>query len=215
MSSTLSTTSYAILGLLAIRPWTPYEMTHQMRRSLGRFWPRAQSKLYEEPKKLVEHGLATAAGEHRGSRPRTRYEITEAGRSALSTWLAGPSQMPVLEAEPLLRIFFAEHGDRASLVRILGEVHEWAGAKLLDDARIARGYLSGQEGQFPQRIAQLTLVGRFLSDFALMTHDWSRWALRTVQVWPDANQDAEADREALAVIAARAERVEPRTPEGP
>lgn len=224
MSSRLSTTSYAILGLLAIRPWTPYEMTRQMRRSLGRFWPRAQSKLYEEPKKLVEHGLATAANEHRSGRPRTRYEITEAGRRALSTWLGTRPQLPTLEAEPLLRIFFAEHGDRASLVRVLEETHEWASAKLLDDARIARGYLGGQEGPFPDRIAQLTLVGRFLSDFALMTHDWSRWALRTVQTWPASIQDAEADRQALAEIAARADRVdradridgvEPRTPEAP
>ncbi len=49
----MTTTSYAILGLLAIRPWTTYELTQQMQRSLSRFWPRAESKLYEEPKKLV------------------------------------------------------------------------------------------------------------------------------------------------------------------
>lgn len=212
MSSTLSATSYAILGLLAIRPWTPYEMTQQMQRSLGRFWPRAQSKLYEEPKKLVEHGLATATRETRSSRPRTRYEITETGRSALSTWLARPPQMPILEAEPLLRIFLAEHGDKASLIRVLGEVREWASTKLLDDARIARDYLDGG-AQFPDRIAQVTLVGRFLSDFALMTHQWSEWALRTVQVWPESIQDAVADREALTEIAARADHVNTQAPD--
>ena len=30
----LSTTSYVILGLLALRPWTTYEIAHQMRRSI-------------------------------------------------------------------------------------------------------------------------------------------------------------------------------------
>src|SRR4051794_33638678 len=45
----LTTTSHAILGLLAIQPWSTYELTRQMDRSLGRFWPRAHSKLYEEP----------------------------------------------------------------------------------------------------------------------------------------------------------------------
>src|SRR5690606_29940480 len=55
---TLTTTSYAILGLLAIRPWTTHELVRQVDRSLRRIWPRAQSKLYEEPKKLVAHGYA-------------------------------------------------------------------------------------------------------------------------------------------------------------
>ena len=58
--SSLTTTSYAILGLLAVKPWTTYELAQQMRRALGQFWPRAESKLYEEPKKLVAHGLARA-----------------------------------------------------------------------------------------------------------------------------------------------------------
>src|ERR671938_339368 len=53
----LTTTSYAILGLLAIQPWSTYELAQQMDRSLGRMWPRAQSKIYEEPKKLVAHAL--------------------------------------------------------------------------------------------------------------------------------------------------------------
>ena len=61
MSTTRPTpTSHAILGLLAIRSWSTYELTQQMHRSLRRFWPRAESKLYEEPKKLVELGWATA-----------------------------------------------------------------------------------------------------------------------------------------------------------
>lgn len=204
MSRSLSATSYAILGLLAIRPWTPYEMTHQMRYSLGRFWPRAQSKLYEEPKKLVEHGFATAIPDSHGKRPRTRYEITDAGRTALGSWLTTPPQMPELEAEPLLRVFLAEHGRKTTLINALETVQTWATTKLIDDARVARGYLNGQ-GRFPRRVAQVTLVGRFLSDFALMTHQWSQWALGVVHEWPDDLADLQPDREALAAIVARAE----------
>ena len=43
----LTPTSYAILGLLAIKPWTTYELAKQMDRTLNRFWPRARSKLYD------------------------------------------------------------------------------------------------------------------------------------------------------------------------
>ena len=86
-SGSLTTTSYAILGLLAIKPWSTYELTQQMDRSLGRIWPRAESKLYEEPKKLVSHGLARSERRYRGKRASTVYEITPAGRRALADWV--------------------------------------------------------------------------------------------------------------------------------
>ena len=76
----LTATSYAVLGLLAVKPWTTYELAQQMQKALGQFWPRAESKLYEEPKKLVAHGLARASSEMVGKRPRTVYAITPKGR---------------------------------------------------------------------------------------------------------------------------------------
>src|SRR5680860_420577 len=78
--TSMTTTSYAILGLLAIKPWTTYDLIQQVDRSLRRIWPRAQSKLYEEPKKLVALGFARASEEQVGKRRRTRYTITARGR---------------------------------------------------------------------------------------------------------------------------------------
>src|SRR6516225_11580209 len=95
----LTTTSYAVLGLLSIKPWSNYELTQQMDRSLGRIWPRAVSKLYEEPKKLVDHGYARASSEQNGQRARTVYAITAKGRRALASWLNEPGEGPVLEFE--------------------------------------------------------------------------------------------------------------------
>src|SRR5688572_5469801 len=51
-----TTTSYAILGLLSVRRWTTYELAKQVQRSLNWFWPRAERKLYDEPKRLVADG---------------------------------------------------------------------------------------------------------------------------------------------------------------
>src|SRR4051795_12736596 len=109
-ASGLTPTSYALLGLLAIRSWTTYELAQQMDRTMSRFWPRARSKLYEEPKKLVEHGLAEAARGANGRRPRTVYTITPAGRTALAGWLATESSVPVFESEHILKVFYAEQG---------------------------------------------------------------------------------------------------------
>ena len=86
----LTTTSYAVLSLLALRPWTTYELAKQMKRSLGWIWPRAESRLYEEPKKLVAAGLATSRSEPTGRRRSTVYSITPEGRQALAGWLAEP-----------------------------------------------------------------------------------------------------------------------------
>src|SRR5688572_13685267 len=103
MPAGLTTTSYAILGLLAIKPWTAYELTKQMERSLRHFWPRAESRVYEEPKRLARLGLARATAETVGQRPKTRYTITPKGRRALSAWLAEPGGDPQLECEGLLK----------------------------------------------------------------------------------------------------------------
>ena len=76
MAKELTTTSYAVLGLLAVRSWTTYELAQQMGRGLGDFWPRAQSKIYEEPKRLVAAGLAHASRGTVGRRPRTVYALS-------------------------------------------------------------------------------------------------------------------------------------------
>src|SRR6266581_1776673 len=77
-----------------------------------RIWPRAQSKLCEEPKKLVAHGYARAADDSVGRRRRTRYTITAKGRRALAAWLRIPGDGPILEFEQLLKISFADSGSK-------------------------------------------------------------------------------------------------------
>ena len=108
-----TTTSYALLGLLALRSWTTYELAKQAQRSLNWFWPRAERKLYDEPKHLVEAGLATAHAESTGKRPRTVYAITRAGRRELAAWLDEPAAPRAGEFEAMVKVFFADAGDLA------------------------------------------------------------------------------------------------------
>ena len=199
----LSTTTYALLGLLAVRPWTTYELTRQMQRSLSRFWPRAQSKLYEEPRKLVARGLALAEPEQVGGRRRTRYTVTPQGREELAGWLAAPSEGPVLEFEALLKVFLADHGTTQDLRRTLAGVAAWSQARAAEDAQIARSYLEGA-GAFPERAAVLVLVGRYLSDLADTTGRWAQWAGDVVEQWPDEPGRATPAWEALEEISRRA-----------
>src|SRR5688572_9819954 len=175
MAAPMTTTSYAILGLLAIKPWTTYELAQQMQRALGQFWPRAESKLYEEPKKLVAHGLARASSEMVGKRPRTVYTITPKGRRALAAWVPTPGEGPVLEFEQLVKVFFAEHGTKADLLATIASVRAWSDQRFVDSVDIPRGYLDGS-GPFPERLPWLLLCGQFLTELLLAVERWADWA---------------------------------------
>jgi DNA-binding PadR family transcriptional regulator len=193
---TLTTTSYAILGLLAVKPWSTYELTQQMERSLGHMWPRAASKLYEEPKKLVDHGLARATRDKVGQRPRTMYAITAKGRRALAAWLREPGEGPVLEWEQLVKVFFSDHGTRADVLASLEAALEWAQARSAQTAAVGHQYLH-QRGPFPERSAQTNVSVRFLIDFYALVAEWARWARDVVDTWPDDPAQADVDEALL------------------
>ena len=201
MPPELTTTSYAILGLLAIRPWTTYELARQMERSFRNFWPRAESRIYEEPKRLAALGLADATAEPVGRRPRTVYSITDEGRRALARWVAEPGGGPQLEFESLLKIFFAEHASREATLARVEEIRAWSQAKLAEHVAVASAILD-TGGPFPDRAPQLVLVGRFLADFAAAVDVWAQWAREVVAAWPDDVTDRQPDLAALTEIAA-------------
>jgi DNA-binding PadR family transcriptional regulator len=192
----LTTTSYAVLGLLSIRPWSTYELTQQMDRSLGRMWPRTVSKLYEEPKKLVDHGLARAATERNGQRARTVYAITAKGSRTLASWLQEPGAGPVLAFEQLVKVFFAENGTKADLLATLASAREWAQARCSESLAIGQQYAQGG-GPFPQRLPELQLTSRFLTDFYALVGSWATWASEIVDTWPDDPRYARAHPEVV------------------
>jgi PadR family transcriptional regulator, regulatory protein AphA len=185
----MTTTSYAILGLLAVKPWTTHELVLQVDRSMRRIWPRAQSKLYEEPKKLVAHGLARATDDSVGRRRRTRYTITAKGRRALAAWLREPGDGPVLEFEQLLKIGFADSGTKADIVMNLEATRAWLVEQNAENLLTARAYLEGQSA-FPQRAALNQLTGRFITDFYVTVARWVDWASKLIEDWPDDVREA-------------------------
>ncbi len=200
----LTTTSYAILGLLAVKPWNTYELAQQMTRAVGQFWPRAESNLYAEPKKLVALGLATAAREKVGNRPRTVYTITPEGRQALEEWIPEPATGPVLEWETLLKVFFAEHGSKDDLLAAIDDARTWTEQRLAATLTIPRGYLQGK-GPFPERLAWIILSGQFLKEFTLAVGRWADWATEVVEAWPDDIREAKPDWPTLEAMATDAD----------
>ena len=56
--SGLTTTSYAVLPQLAVRPWSTDELAQQRVRYFRYVWPRAESAIYREVKRLAATGPA-------------------------------------------------------------------------------------------------------------------------------------------------------------
>ena len=198
----LNTTSFAMLGMLAIRPWSTYELAKHVDHSLRPLWPRARSNLFNEPKKLVIHGLAAATEETVGRRPRTLYTITPAGRRALRQWLGTPGEGPVLEFEQLLKVFFADQGTKADALNAVATIKQWARDRNAENITVARNYVAGT-GPFPERAAVLSVVGRFLTDFADMVNEWADRATTTIDSWPEDPSRAEPDWTFMKQLAKR------------
>lgn len=183
MTSQLTPSSFAVLALLDLKPWTGYDLTQQAQRSLRYAWPKSERLLYSEPKKLVRLGLATVHQEERGNRSRNVYTIADAGRQALQAWTGTRTQPPRFEVEALLRLLFADHGSSENVLRALDELEgDIAGhhGAIVD---LMGSYLEGGH-PFPQRTHLSVLFATFQIDMFKTIERWITFARAEIEAWP-------------------------------
>jgi DNA-binding PadR family transcriptional regulator len=199
--SRLTTTSYAVLGQVALATGTAYELTKRMRRNYRFFWPRAESRLYDEARRLVDAGLATAERTFTGRRPRTAYALTAEGRRALRTWLAEPPAAGwSFQYEPLLRVFLGSFGTHEQLLAAIEQARADADDLLAVADQIAADYAAGTaEGQ--RHVHVRALVFDFLFHQAEAIRAWSDRARAEVEGWADTDDPAARAEAGLARIA--------------
>lgn len=94
---------HAVLGLLARRPSTGYELTRTFDRSLRTSWHASHSQIYPELAKLEAAGLVEVVGH--GARRSKTYGITPAGRAELRRWLVEATPDRSQRNESGLRLF--------------------------------------------------------------------------------------------------------------
>ena len=97
-----------VLGLLASKPRSGYDIKTIVDRSTRFFWAASYGQIYPELKRLEEAGLIEGEDVPNGGRERRVYKLTPAGREALEDWLLGTSYTVELRDESLLRLFFAD-----------------------------------------------------------------------------------------------------------
>src|SRR5690242_18109513 len=96
----------AVLGLLARRPRTGYDLAKAMERPVGHFWTAQHSQIYPELARLeaaglVEHEVVEGAG----PRPTKRYAVTPAGLGSLRAWVASEAEPQAVRDLETLRLW--------------------------------------------------------------------------------------------------------------
>ncbi len=203
-----ATTANALLGLLALRrEWTTWELTTQMRRNMRFFWPRAESRILAELKRLDREGLVQARKEAVGRRPRTVYAITAEGRRHLDAWLEAPPRATTLESEPLLRVLLGNLGSEQAIARALDQVEQDARSILEVGRSVATEYAAG-EAPFQQHVHVRALAFDYLVMHATGMLEWVERSREALSEWPALSHDERAER-AVERIAAGARRLPP------
>jgi PadR family transcriptional regulator, regulatory protein AphA len=209
-----SVTAFALLALLSLRDrWTTYELTKEMRRNVVFFWPRAESKLYEQAKRLVELGLADASRERTGERPRTIYRITPSGRAALRDWLGEqPARGVALHSEALVRVLASGQAGVDELQAVADTVEAEALGMFAVAAAVAREYRAARH-PFQTEVHVRAFIFDFLSSHAAANLEWARRTRATLATWPGATKQQRRAR-GLALIEESIKRWPPGTLDG-
>jgi DNA-binding PadR family transcriptional regulator len=201
----MTTSSYAVLALLALKPWTGYELTNQAQRSLRYAWPKSERLLYSEPKKLVELGYATTYKDESGGRSRNVYEITAEGRDALGEWTGSRTQPPRFEIEALLRLLFSDHGTIEDLLGALDELEADVGEHHEAIVELMASYLDGGH-PFPERTHLSVLFATFQIEMFKTIERWIGFARDEIGHWPTTKELGMTERtEILARLLAQDE----------
>jgi len=141
----LTPTGRVILGMLAFGKNTGYDIKRLADMATRHFWAVSYGQIYPELKRLTEQDLVRGRAEPTGARPRTVYELTQAGAEALHDWLSSDEE-PLYEVrdEGLLRLFFSDvlPERRIAIVRA---IHERMARKLAELEAIGEPGKTGPE----------------------------------------------------------------------
>lgn len=164
------TLRHAVLGLLADRTASGYDLMKLFDTSLANVWPATQSQVYGELGKLAGSGLLAVSAE--GPRGRKEYTITKQGLDELRSWLIDTEPDRTRRSETLLRVFFLGVLTPVEAVTYLS----------VEAARAAdeRAELEQLDAQVDWGDDPLSVHGRLALEYGLrltaMQEEWASWA---------------------------------------
>ena len=146
----VTTLGYALLGLLARRECSGYDLAGQMRRPVGYFWHARHSQIYPELARLEARGLVTHRVVVQRDRPDKKvYAITEAGRQALRAWITAALDEPPVRNELVLRAYSLWLADPQAALALFREHERRHEAQLAQYREIEGQWTGGAAGALP------------------------------------------------------------------
>jgi PadR family transcriptional regulator AphA len=156
--------TWAVLGLLGIKPMSGYDIKAAVDRTIRHFWAASYGQIYPELKRLEEAGWIAGKDADRGGRARRVYRITAAGRRQLAGWLQGYETRIEMRDESLLRLFFADTLPRDEALGLLAARRE--------GYRMMLGYLRSLDDGQGADPPFVDLVYRWGLDYCEWGIDW-------------------------------------------
>jgi len=180
----LTTTSYAVLAQVAVRPWSAYELAQQRVRYFRYTWPAAESAIYREVKRLAAMRFIVGTKEYTGKRARTVYSISNTGTGVLQEWLGTPVSPFSMEFEAMLRVFVAPLGTKEQLIGTLERVLADARDMLVFASHVKQEFIDGINVTQDQVYIRAIAVDFFVSHLNTVAA-WAERTLEEVEDWDD------------------------------
>jgi DNA-binding PadR family transcriptional regulator len=181
-----------------------------MGRTLRWFWPRAESGIYAEARRLADDGLASARAVPAADgsrRTRTVYKLTARGRTALRSWLATPGGSMQMFIEPFLRLHLARAGSLDQLRASIAAGEATADELLRTAVAVAQEFLAGTHS-FQDDLALRGLLFEGLWAQGLALKQWAIDVQAELARWADLDGDQTARHRARAAMTAALTRAE-------
>jgi PadR family transcriptional regulator, regulatory protein AphA len=164
----LSTTEYAVLGMLSWGEQSGYELKKIAEAGVGYLWTAAKSHVYAVLPGLVDGGYATSRRVTQTSRPdKQLYRITKKGTTAFREWLEEPAEGRGERSNFLLKLFFGDQMSKEALVAHVERRRAEAVAELAEFREIEKRIKDRPENYFGYVTLRWGLA---------QSRAWIRWA---------------------------------------
>jgi DNA-binding PadR family transcriptional regulator len=194
----LSATAKVILGMLAARPRSGYEIKQLVDSSARFFWAASYGQIYPELKKLEGAGLITGDDASRGARQRTTFRLTAEGKRAARAWMLQPPEVLETRDEGLLKLFFAgsiEPKRAAEIARERAAISREKAAQLRAIAEATDE--AGQPAHGPPAqpdVGSLTVL-RFGIEMSELTAEWFEEAAEDLAAADESRREPASNQE--------------------
>ena len=181
---------YAVLALLVDAEASGYELAKRFDMSVANFWYALPQQVSAELHRLEREGLVTATTVIQERRPNKRiFSLNDAGRDALSRWIAEPSRQTSVKDELLIRLYAAELVPPETLLAGLEERLRQQEAKLQGYEATRSQILNGRSEE--EYLKGAGSIGRYLSLSSGIAHEraavaWCCWAIEALRRATDA-----------------------------